>query len=200
MMKKVYRYFGGFTASQETWLNEMAAGGFRLVKTGKLLYEFEPCEAGKYQYKVEFIADKSQKDAESYKAFLEGCGYTVFYKNINLNYSVGKMEFRPWASEGGKFATNSTTYNKELLIIEKENDGKEFILHTTAEDRISFYRKWRNVWLTYVAMFALMGVLFAFQAPTAAIILGVIGAVALVPVVIYQVQIRKLEREAEVEE
>ncbi len=199
-MKRVYRYFGGFTASLEKWLNEMATAGYRLVKTGKLLYEFEPCEAGKYQYKVEFIAEKSQRDAENYKAFLEGCGYTVFYQNANLNYSVGHVRFRPWASEGGKFATNSTTYNKELLIVEKENDGKEFILHTTMVDRINFYRKWRNVWLTYVAMFVLMAVLFAVQAPTAALILGAIGAVALIPVIIYQVQIRKLEKEAEVEE
>ena len=37
-----------------------------------MLYEFEKCELGAYQYKVEFIADKSKSNAENYKAFLEG--------------------------------------------------------------------------------------------------------------------------------
>ncbi len=26
-------------------------------------------------------------------------GYKVFYKNINLNYSVGKVRLRPWAEK-----------------------------------------------------------------------------------------------------
>ena len=51
-------------------------------------------------------------------------GYSVFYKNINLNYSVGKVRWRPWAEIGGRIATNTTTFNRELLIVEKENDGK----------------------------------------------------------------------------
>ena len=47
-------------------------------------------------------------------------------KNINLNYSVGKVRWRPWAEIGGRIATNTTTFNRELLIVEKENDGKPF--------------------------------------------------------------------------
>ena len=50
-MKK-YRYFGGFLISQEKWLNKMAQKGYRLVKVGKLLYEFESCTPGQYQYAV----------------------------------------------------------------------------------------------------------------------------------------------------
>ena len=107
-MKK-YRYFGGFLTSQEKWLNKMAQKGYRLVRVGKLLYEFESCTPGQYQYAVEFVADKSKKDSQGYKEFLEGCGYKVFYKNINLNYSIGKVRFRPWAEGSGKIATNGTT-------------------------------------------------------------------------------------------
>lgn len=200
MTKKCYRYFSGFIKSQEKWLNKMAAKGFRLVKVGKMLYEFEPCEPAKYQYAVEFVGDQSKGGSENYKSFLEGCGYTVFYKNINVNYSLGRVRFRPWAKGSGKIATNATTYNKELLIVEKENDGKPFELHTTTEDKIEYVKKWRNVWLTYFAMFALMAILFAFKMPIAAIVLGSLGVLAAIPVVAYQVQIANLRKQEKTEE
>jgi len=198
-MKK-YRYFGGFLTFQEKWLNNMAQKGYRLVRVGKMLYEFESCTPDQYQYAVDFVADKSKKDSQGYKAFLEGCGYNVFYKNINLSYSIGKVRFRPWAEGSGKIATNSTTYNKELLIIEKQNDGKPFDLHTTANDRTEYLKKWRNVWFTYFAMFALMGVLFAFNAPVASVITGGIGLLTLIPLIMYQIQIRKIKKQSETEE
>ena len=198
-MKK-YRYFGGFLTSQEKWLNKMAQKGYRLVRVGKLLYEFESCTPGQYSYAVEFVADKSKKDSQEYKAFLEGCGYKVFYKNINVSYSIGKVRFRPWAEGSGKIATNATTFNKELLIVEKENDGNPFELHTTTNDKIGYMKKWRNIWLTYFAMFALMAILFAFKTPLALIILGSIGVLTLIPVIAYQIQVGKLKKEAETEE
>ena len=195
MEKKVNRFFGASTEIQAKWLNRMASEGWRLIRTGKMSYEFESCDPGRYQYAVEFIADKSQKNAEDYKAFLEGCGYKVWYKNANLSYSVGKVRWRPWAEAGGQITTSWTTYNKELLIVEKANDGKPFELHTTAADRIGFLKKWRNVWLTYTAMFFLMGILFLLQTPIASIVLGCIGLLSLIPVVLYQIQIGKLKRE-----
>ena len=198
-MKK-YRYFGGFLTSQEKWLNKMAQQGYRLVRVGKMLYEFERCTPDQYQYAVEFVADKSKKDSQGYKEFLEGCGYKVFYKNINLSYSIGKVRFRPWAEGSGKIATNSTTYNKELLIVEKENDGKPFELHTTTNDKIEYLKKWRNIWFTYLAMFALMSILFVFNAPIASIILGSIGVLTLIPIIAYQAQIGKLKKQTEMEE
>lgn len=200
MTKKIYRYFGGLILQQEKWLNKMAESGYRLVKTGKMLYEFEQCTPGEYQYKVEFIADKSKENAYNYKAFLEGCGYTVFYKNANLNFSVGKIRYRPWAEKGGKIATNSSTFNKELLIVEKKNDGKPFALHTTIADHIDYCKKWRNMWLTYFAMFLLMAVLFALKNPVTSIILVILGTVTLIPCIAYQVQISKLNKQQDLEE
>lgn len=200
MSKKKYRYFGGLILQQEKWLNKMAAEGWRLVSTGKMKYEFEQCTPGEYQYKVEFIADKSKDNAQSYKVFLEDCGYTVFYKNANLNFSVGKVRYRPWAEKGGRIATNSSTFNKELLIVEKKNDGKSFVLHTTTADRIDYCKKWRNMWLTYMAMSFLMAVLFAFKTPVTAIVLGAIGVVLAIPVAAYQIQISKLVKQQNLEE
>ncbi|MBQ8448527.1 MAG: DUF2812 domain-containing protein [Clostridia bacterium] len=199
-MVKKYRYFGGFLNSQEKWLNDMAKKGYRLIKVGKLLYEFEACLPGQYQYALEFIAEKSKNEASQYKDFLEGCGYTVFYKNINLSYSVGKVRFRPWAKGSGKLATGSTTYNRELFIVEKQNDGKPFELHTTAKDKIEYLEKWRNIWFTYFAMFALMSILFVGFSILASIILGAIGLVILLPLIMYQAKIIKMKKEADMEE
>ena len=86
---------------QERWLNKMAHGGYRLVRTGKLLYEFETCQAGEFAYCAEFIGHMAGERAEEYCGFLKDAGYRVFYKNINLNYSLGKIRFRPWADKGG---------------------------------------------------------------------------------------------------
>ena len=200
MEKKVNRFFGASTEIQAKWLNHMASDGWRLIRTGKMSYEFESCDPGKVQYAVEFIADKSQKNAEDYKAFLEGSGYKVWYKNANLSYSVGKVRWRPWAEAGGQITTSWTTYNKELLIVEKENDGKPFELHTTAADRIGFLKKWRNVWLTYTTMFFLMGMLFLLQTPIASVVFGCLGLLSLIPVVLYQVQIRKIKKMDDLQE
>ena len=197
---KQYRYFGGFLKAQEKWLNKMAKQGYRLVRVGKLLYEFEPCERGAYQYAVDFVANRSRKRSQDYKAFLEGCGYTVFYKNANLNYAIGKIRLRPWASGSGKIATDQTTFNREILLVEKENDGRPFVLHTSVADRIQMLKIWRNIWLTYFATFALMSALFVVRAPIASLILGFCGVVMLIPAVGYAVQIGHWKRQMEISE
>ena len=116
----LFVFLVGLLTVQKNWLNKMAEKGYRLIRTGKLLYEFEKCKPGQVQYCVEFIGQKSKANAEDYHDFLEEMGYSVFYKNINLNYSVGKVRWRPWAEIGGRIATNTTTFNRELLIVEKK--------------------------------------------------------------------------------
>ena len=187
-MKK-YRFFGGLLRSQEKWLNKMSAKGFRLVRTGKLLYEFESCSPNEFQYRVEFIGQKSHTNAEDYRCFLEDLGYKVFYKNINLNYSIGKVNVRPWAEKGGRIATNSTTYNRELLIIEKENDGKPFEIYTSLKDRMWYYRQLQNQWIYFLAVSGAVGIILK------SIVWGALAALALVPIVIYQHKIMKIKKE-----
>ncbi|QSX05530.1 DUF2812 domain-containing protein [Sedimentibacter sp. zth1] len=148
MSKKIVRYFFCFIESQQKWLNEMSSKGYRLINVGKLIYEFEKCKPNEYQYYIDFVAEKSVSELNNYKNFLEQIGYTVFSKNINLNWSYGKIVFRPYGKGMGKLATSPGTYNKELLIVEKKHDGKPFELHTTKEDRINFYKKQRNACLT----------------------------------------------------
>lgn len=194
MNKKCYRFFGGLLATQEKWLNKMSEKGYRLIRTGKLLYEFEECKPNQVKYCVEFIGEKSKRNSADYKAFLEDMGYTVFYKNINLNYSVGRVRWRPWAEKGGRIATNATTFNRELLIVEKENDGKPFELHTSYEDKANYYSNLRNPWLLLLLLFGVLGV------ANRSLVAVIIAFFSLVPVIVYQLQIVKLKREANTKE
>ena len=100
MSKKCYRFFGGLLNTQEKWLNKMSEKGYRLVRTGKLLYEFEKCKPDEVTYCVEFIGEKSKESSIDYANFLEDMGYKVFFIYINLNYSVVKVRWRPWDGAG----------------------------------------------------------------------------------------------------
>ena len=164
--RKYYRFFGGFLTAQERWLNKMADRGCR----------------------------KSKLSAAQYRSFLEDMGYRVFYKNINLNYSVGKVRLRPWAEKGGRIATNSTTFNRELFIVEKENDGRPFELHSTYEDRMQYYRNLRAPWLFLFAMSVTLGIL------ARAWLGGVFAVFSLVPLALYQLELIRLGKEARTRE
>lgn len=96
MTKTVHRFFAGMLGSQTRWLNKMAHNGYRLINTTTASYQFESCEPDEYQYTVEYIGNWSKEHADTYMQILEDCGYRVFYKNINLNYSAGKVVLRPW--------------------------------------------------------------------------------------------------------
>ncbi len=194
MSKKYYRYYGGLLVSQAKWLNKMAKKGYRLIRTGKMLYEFEECTPGQYQYCVEFIGQKSKESATDYAHFLEDCGYRVFFKNINLNWNVGKVAVRPWAEQGGRLAANSTTFNRELLIVEKEADGKPFELHTSYEDKANYCKQMRRPWLYLFLVSVILGVLMRTW------VWGIFGAVSVVGLLISQIELFRLNKQAKTKE
>lgn len=189
MSKKFYRFYGGFLSAQEKWLNKMADKGFRLIGSGKLLYEFDTCQPKQYQYRIDFVGQKSKEGTADYRTFLEDMGYRIFYKNINLNYSMGKVRFRPWAEKGGRIAAKATTYNRELLIVEKENDGTPFELHTSYADKVDYYCNLRNPWLCLFLIFGLLGIM------NNALLFGSFSLLALIPTILYQVQVQQMKRE-----
>ena len=158
MNKRVYRFFGGLLTAQERWLNKMSDKGYQLLCTTKTMYEFAECEPSMYRYRVEFIGNRSKQSAEEYVATLESYGYRVHFKNINLNYSVGKCEYRPWAEKGGQWATEETTLHRELLIIEKKNDGQPFELCSSLADRLLRNSKVRTIWLLLGFIMGVMGI------------------------------------------
>ena len=193
------RFFAGFMRSQERWLNSMADKGYRLVKTGKLEYTFDECEPGKYRYAVEYVGDKSLEEEETYKAFLEDMGYTVFYKNINLNFSTNKLVYRPWANKGGRISTTGSTLFKELLIVEKENDGTDFQLHTEKEDLIQYYRILSHPW--YFAVFLCLALTVIYWPNVFPVALcGFLTILFALPIIIMEYKIHKIKKEKELEE
>lgn len=142
---------------QERWLNNLSDEGWRLVRVGKLSYEFEPCPPGAYRYRVDFVGHLPAGRQKDYRSLLRELGYRVMSKNLNLNWSAGHVRFRPWAKGAGKLSASPGSFNRELLIIEKENDGAPFELHTAPEDLREYYRYQRNMYATT----ALLGLAFA---------------------------------------
>lgn len=165
-----------------------------MARTEKLLYEFEPCEPGQYRYCVEFVGHHSREKADEYARFLEDCGYRVFFKNINLNWNVGKVEARPWAEKGGRLASNATTYNRELLIVEKKNDGKPFELHTSCEDKVRYFKDCRRPALFLFVVMVPMSILMRSWAA------GILAVLSFVLLIWYQTELARLKKQSGIEE
>ena len=216
MSKRVLRYHFDFLDGQERWLNRMAAQGWRLERCHILSYEFEPCPPGAYEYAVELAADKTASQTESYRALLEGMGYRTWTKNLNANYSVGHVRWRPWAGTGrASIATTSgiggtSRFNQELLIVERPAEGEPFRLHTGVEDRIGAYRTVRRAYVWGAGMMLALAALAAVQTwrgacslPLGAALLAaalVFGALWGVPAVVVSRRLRALEEEGRIHE
>ncbi len=158
MIKKCYRYFGGLLKRQEQWLNRMAAAGWRLTEAGKLCYTFESCAPGAYEYRVEFAGQMSYGKSKDYRAFLEGLGYEVFYKNVNLNWSVGKAVWRPWGQGAGQVSTSPGSFNKELMLVGRQAEASPFELHTTPEDKAKYMGVLARAYLYRAAALLALGI------------------------------------------
>ena len=98
------------------------------------------------------------------------------------------VRWRPWTEKGGTISTNKTTFNRELLIVEKINDGKPFELHTSYEDKAIYCRKLQKLWFFLFLTAVIMGIFMRTW------ILGTISAVSLIVLIVYQIEHMKLQR------
>ena len=112
--------------AQAKWLNKMALRGWRLADTGKLDYSFIPCEPGAYQYAVDFVGNLSRAHGDDYAAFLSGFGYKTWFKNVNLQWSRGKVRWNPAGEPGARIISDRTNLDRELLIVERRAEPGEF--------------------------------------------------------------------------
>ena len=120
--------------AQARWLNKMASRGWRLANTGKLDYYFTPCEPGEYQYAVDFTGNMSRAHGDDYAAFLAGCGYRTWFKNVNLQWSYGKVRWNLYGEPGARISSDRTNLDRELLIVERRAEPGEFRLYTVEEE------------------------------------------------------------------
>lgn len=130
--------------AQAKWLNKMALRGWRLADTGKLDYSFIPCEPGAYQYAVDFVGNLSRAHGDDYAAFLSGFGYKTWFKNVNLQWSRGKVRWNPAGEPGARISSDRTNLDRELLIVERRAEPGEFLLYTSAGDEIEVLRGMRR--------------------------------------------------------
>ena len=197
--RKVCRYFAGFLKRQEDWLNRMAKRGWHLVKAGRLIYEFEPCEPGAYEYRIEFAGHLGWSKSKDYRAFLQEMGYEIFYKNLNLSWSLGKVRWRPYGSGTGQIATSPGVYNRELMIVGRQANGKPFELHTTNEDRAAYMAVLRRVWLCMSALFLALCVcsLSREGLSVRTVLFLLTGGASLIPAWLYHWRVREYRKQAE---
>lgn len=203
MYNKLYRFYSLSIKKQEAFLNRMSSEGWRLVKTKRLMYKFEPCTPNGYEYRVIFIGEKSYKKNKDYQSFFRNMGYDIFTKNANLNYSIGKMRWRPYGNGGGQIATSPGIYNKELLIVGKKYDGKPLEIFTTNADLADYYRLIRNVFCSLFFLVAfIFGLSLFFKSVNIAamVIYCVLLAVFSVPIIKYAKLIRIYKELAKIEE
>lgn len=60
---------------EEKWLNEMAQKGLHLVKYTFFRYHFEEDDPGKYEYRLEFLAESPKsKSSQEYLEFMDEAG------------------------------------------------------------------------------------------------------------------------------
>ena len=136
-MNRKFRVFLSPIEGQEKWLNDRAAESLKLSKVGRFIYEFKKCKPSQYQYTVDYIGNKSNSQRKEYESFLDEVGINYYEKPLNLGqFSVGRVKFRPYANQGGKLATSRGMINRELLILEKENNGKPFTISNNVKDKI----------------------------------------------------------------
>jgi hypothetical protein len=153
------------------------------------------------------MAGKDQSHVQDYRRFLEEMGYRTFTKNINLNFSIGKARWRPWAKGAAQIATNPGNYNQELLIVERERDGKLTSLHTgqDAEAVAAYLKRLMNTNFYYgliLAMGCLLSI-FGGGSKAVAILLGVLSVFFFVQAVIFVLALRhannKKDNEGDIE-
>lgn len=78
---------------EEKWLNEMAKKGWRLTNYFFCKYDFESCDAGEYEYKIQLLDEvaNSAKSAD-YLGFLNDMGISVVSKWFRWVYLEKKAD------------------------------------------------------------------------------------------------------------
>lgn len=159
MTRRIYKVFFNALSGQEAWLNAQCSSGWRLVGAKGWKYEFEPCTPGQYCYRVEFVADYSLQQLKEYTNLLDELDIRHFSKAANVGkVSFGSARLRALGRNSAIIATSPGIVNHELLILEKEQDGKPFEVHSDLESKLNYLRKIRNTYCISTALLLIIAV------------------------------------------
>jgi hypothetical protein len=70
------------------------------------------------------------------------------------------VKYRPYANKGGRVATSWGMINRELLVLEKENNGKPFNIYSNVEDKIQALKERRK---PHIYMFIFIIVMLGYN-------------------------------------
>lgn len=144
-MIRKFKFFFRPITSLTKWLNQMSAKGYRLIKVGSIFYYFKKSRKEKYIYTVDFVANKSYSELKEYQSFLNELSIKHMTKPTSIGkMSKGNIRLRPFADSNARIATSNGMIKKELLILEKEDDGKGFEINTNIKDKINSLKKMRK--------------------------------------------------------
>ena len=138
---------------EEKWLNEFAKQGYALTDVGFCRYDFEPCDPGAYEYRLEFLEHfPSHKESADYIRFMEETGYaftvTDYWTRLNgewLPYistapdKVGKGLMNRYVF----FSTITVMYEREkigLIQIEPVRHNNDYAMWLDAVEKCKCYR------------------------------------------------------------
>lgn len=110
MSKKCYRFFGGLLNAQAKWLNKMSEKGYRLVRTGRMLYEFEKCNPDEVTYCVEFIGEKSKENATDYAVFFGGYGLQGIFQKHQSKLFCRKSSIASMGGNGRSYCNKRNNF------------------------------------------------------------------------------------------
>ncbi|NLY45861.1 MAG: DUF2812 domain-containing protein [Tissierella sp.] len=214
-----FRIFLNPIEGQEKWLNKKSKEGLKLSKVGKLFYEFKKCKPNQYQYAVDYIGNKSNTEREDYEGFLEDMEINYYEKPINLGqFSSGRVKYRPYANTGGKLATSGGMINRELLILEKKNNGKPFNIYDNVKDKMIALKERRKPYIYLFVFTIIMGLYIhligeplvdfslwsyrnhLFDKTITCILLGLIGVIPIVRIAQLSLSIRSLKDKKDIHE
>ena len=163
---KKYRYFFGILELEKNWLNKIARKGWRLEEVNHHNYQFVG-SAKKINYDIDVLWDKSIDEINEYTDFLHKMGCKTFRDGLNQNLSLGRVKYRAGGNRWGHFDNNRGKLNREILIIEKEN---EVPIYTSKDDIYQYYKHRSDIYLfpTFLAGSAMLDacsteVLFEFD-------------------------------------
>ena len=83
---------------REKYINQIASEGYRLVKSGSILHEFEKTNLD-YKYSVQYVGYMSNTERKKYSDFLKEMNFKVFTAPLNIGkFSLGNVKLRPYNS------------------------------------------------------------------------------------------------------
>lgn len=174
-MKKV-KLFKDPISDIKVWLNHMADQGYRLVGVKNFIYNFERSNK-RYYYETQFIGNNPTGENKDYVAMLKESGKKIYRAPINqANLTLIKFRLRPLAHGSGKFANKLGDYNKEILIVESEEEEE---LLTNYADLASQYKENRNGYLQGFLLLAVLVTIGLFNINDIHMVLMVVAIVFL---------------------